>query len=173
MSDTYIIIKGEEAEIFAQKLLEIPGISLPKGTQQGGYKSGTGESAKIILLTVAPWLISQGIIAVGTRIVNEYKNLPTTSKIEEKIDIIEPDKDIYTIDLCSPIYNQNTVENLPQEDSLNDSPPSLNPLPSLEEIAKLSIEERHELLSPYMENMAEIFNNDPDLVNCWDIDGDE
>ncbi|MDJ0729514.1 MAG: hypothetical protein QNJ33_05915 [Crocosphaera sp.] len=65
------------------------------------------------------------------------------------------------------------MENSPQEDSWDSSPPSLNPLPPLEEIAKLTIEERHQLLSPYMENMAEVFNNEPDLVNCWDVDGEE
>ncbi|MCA2621140.1 MULTISPECIES: hypothetical protein [unclassified Microcystis] len=36
-------------------------------------------------------------------------------------------------------------------------------LPSLQEIAKLSLSERHKLLRPLIQEMAEDVNNDPEL----------
>ncbi len=172
MSTINIIIKGEAADIFAQKLLEIEGISLPEGTQEDIYKSGLGNKAETIVLGVVSSLIATVITDIGTEGINNlYNHYHNQQKLEVKVK--ETGKSICTFEQFLLSHNIQIVENSHQEDSLNDSPPSLNHLPSLEEIAKLSMEERHQLLSPYMENMAEIFNNDPDLVSCWDIDGDE
>lgn len=163
MSTIKIIIEGEAADIFAQKLLEIPGISLGEDELKKVYKSEKVE--KIIYLTAAIYTITQGVKSDIKDIVNIYNHFHDQHKLEVIIE--NPEERTFLefndwLDSC----------NLDSLDSLNQDLPSVS-LPSLQEIAKLPIEERHQLLSPDMENMAEIFNNDPDLVNCWDIDGDE
>ena len=172
MSTINIIIKGEAAEAFAQKLLEIPDISLPKGTQEETYKSGIGKGSQAFVVSVLSSVVGAIIYDIGKQEIQEfYNHYHNQQKLEVKVK--EPGKSICTFEQFLLSHDIKSVENSPQEDLLDSSPPSLNPLPSLQEIAKLSMEERHQLLSPYMENMAEIFNNDPDLVSCWDIDGDE
>ena len=51
-----------------------------------------------------------------------------------------------------------------------DQPKTL--LPSLEEIAKLPLSERHKLLRPLIEEIADDVNNDPDLNLFAEIDGE-
>ncbi|MDJ0599372.1 MAG: hypothetical protein QNJ37_11080 [Crocosphaera sp.] len=53
--------------------------------------------------------------------------------------------------------NQNTVNTI---------------IPSLQEIAKLSLEERHKLLSPIIQEIAEDINNDPELNLFSQLDGE-
>lgn len=45
-------------------------------------------------------------------------------------------------------------------------------LPSLQEIAKLSLEERHQILSPIIKEIAEDINNDPELNLFSKLDGE-
>ena len=45
-------------------------------------------------------------------------------------------------------------------------------LPSLQEIAKLSLSERHKLLRPLIQEMAEDVNNDPELDFFSEIEGE-
>lgn len=45
-------------------------------------------------------------------------------------------------------------------------------LPSLQEIAKLSLLERHKLLRPIIQEMAEDVNNDPELDFFSEIEGE-
>lgn len=45
-------------------------------------------------------------------------------------------------------------------------------LPSLQEIAKLSLSERHKLLHPLIQEMAEDVNNDPELDFFSEIEGE-
>ncbi|MEL4896023.1 hypothetical protein [Crocosphaera sp. Alani8] len=54
--------------------------------------------------------------------------------------------------------NQNTVNTM---------------IPSLQEIAKLSLEERHKLLSPIIQEIAEDINNYPELNLFFQLDGEE
>ncbi|MDJ0582375.1 hypothetical protein [Crocosphaera sp.] len=53
--------------------------------------------------------------------------------------------------------NQNTVNTI---------------IPSLQEIAKLSLEERHKLLSPIIQEIAKDINNDPELNLFSQLDGE-
>jgi hypothetical protein len=45
-------------------------------------------------------------------------------------------------------------------------------LPSLQEIAKLSLSERHKLLRPLIQEIAEDVNNDPELDFFSEIEGE-
>ncbi|HAC63269.1 MAG TPA: hypothetical protein DCF68_06930 [Cyanothece sp. UBA12306] len=45
-------------------------------------------------------------------------------------------------------------------------------LPSLQEIVKLSLEERHKLLSPIIQEIAEDVNNDSELNVFSELDGE-
>ena len=45
-------------------------------------------------------------------------------------------------------------------------------LPSLQEISKLSLKERHKLLSPIIQEIAEDINNDPELNVFSQLDGE-
>ncbi len=45
-------------------------------------------------------------------------------------------------------------------------------LPPLQEIAKLSLKERHKLLSPIMQEIAQDINNDPELNLFSELDGE-
>ncbi len=47
-----------------------------------------------------------------------------------------------------------------------------NSFPSLQEIAKLPLKERHQLLSPIIEEIAEDINNDPELNLFSELDCD-
>ena len=47
-----------------------------------------------------------------------------------------------------------------------------NSFPSLQEIAKLSLKERHQLLSPIIEDIAEDINNDPELNLFSELEGE-
>ncbi|NJR72901.1 MAG: hypothetical protein HC773_02760 [Scytonema sp. CRU_2_7] len=44
---------------------------------------------------------------------------------------------------------------------------------SLQEIAKLPVEERHKLLAPYVAATAEDFFNDPELTEFSVLDGED
>lgn len=45
-------------------------------------------------------------------------------------------------------------------------------IPSLQEIAKLSISERHNILSPFVQEIAEDVNHDPELKIFSILDGE-
>ena len=161
MSSIEILIRGEEAEAFAQQLLAIEGISR-KDISDEPYK---GKVQETILLTAAVVTIAQGSISIGKDIKNLYDSYPNQQKIEVKVR--QDNKRL--VDL------QKFLSSLPTEplsvDMIDQNLPNAS-FPSLQEIAKLSIPERHRLLSPFISGMAEDFKNDPELTIFSVLDGE-
>ena len=155
MSNLKIRIKGEKAEALAKMLSEIEGIS-PAETPL--YKCLGNNKIIVLLLSVGfvadTFTISQGL----GKIIKEYDNWRNQGKIQAIIE--KPDHSTCDFsEFLSLIPQTDSTESLSQDLS------SMS-LPSLQEIAKLPISERHKLLSPYMDEMAQIFNNDSELILC-------
>jgi hypothetical protein len=161
MSSIEILIRGEEAEAFAEKLLTIDGISR-KDISDEPYR---GKEKDIIILTAAVVTIAQGSISIGKDIKNLYDSYPNQQQIEVKVR--QDNKGL--VDL------QKFLSSLPTEplsvDTIDQNLPNAS-FPSLQEIAKLSISERHQLLSPFISGMAEDFKSDPELTIFSVLDGE-
>lgn len=148
-------IKGEKAKALAQMLSEIEGIS-PAETPL--YKS-SGNNKMIVLFLSAGFFADTFTISQGlSKIIKQYDDWQSQGKIQAIIE--KPDHST-----CDFSEFLSLIPQSDSTDSLNQDLSSMS-LPSLQEIAKLPISERHKLLSPYMDEMAEIFNNDPELTLC-------
>jgi hypothetical protein len=161
MSSLEILIRGEEAEAFAQRLLRIDGIS----RKDERYKPYKGERQDIIILTAAVVTIAQGSLSIAKDIKQLYDSYPSQEKIEIKI----------SQDNNKLLDLQEFLLSFPTEplsiDTINESIPNAS-FPSLQEISKLSIPERYRLLSPFISGMAEDFKNDPELTIFSVLDGE-
>jgi hypothetical protein len=163
MSSIEILIRGEEAEAFAQRLLTIEGISR-REVSELHYKGKGERAAAIINLTASVVTLSQ-IPSMFQKIQTYYECSSSKEKIEIKI-------------------RQNNNQLLDFQDfllSFPTEPLSVDPIdttfpndsfPSLQEISKLSIPERHKLLSPFISGMAEDFRSDPELTIFSVLDGE-
>lgn len=158
MSSIEILIRGDEAEAFAQRLLAIDGIS----RKDELYK---GKGQDIIILTAAVVTIAQGSISIAKEIKQLYDSYPSQEKVEVKV--CQDNKSL--VDLQEFLSSLST-ESL-SIDTINESLPNAS-FPSLQEISKLSIPERHRLLSPFISGMAEDFKNDPELTIFSVLDGE-
>ncbi len=161
MSSVEILISGEKAETFAQQLLAIEGISR-KDVSDEHYK---GKGKDIIILTASVVTITQGPISIGKDIKKIYDSYPQQEKIEIKV---RQDNN-QLVDL-QKFLSSFLTESL-SIDTIDESLPNAT-IPSLQEIAKLSIPERHQLLSPFISGMAEDFKNDPELTIFSVLDGE-
>lgn len=159
MSSIEILITGEEAEAFAQRLLTIEGISrIPEPPRKG-------KGQDIIILTAAVVTIAQGSLSIAKDIKKLYESYPSREKIEIKIRQ-DNNKLVDLQDFLSAFPIESLSVDTSKEVILNAS------FPSLQEIAKLPIPERHKLLSPFISGMAEDFKSDPELTIFSVLDGE-
>jgi hypothetical protein len=161
MSSIEILIRGEEAEAFAQILLTIEGISR-REVFEPPYK---GKGQDIIILTAAVVTIAQGSISIAKDLKKLYESYPNREKIEIKI-LQDNNKLVDLPEFLSAFPIESLSVDTNKERISNAS------FPSLQEIAKLPIPERHQLLSPFISDMAEDFKNDPELTIFSVLDGE-
>lgn len=159
MSNIKILIKGEEAEAFAEELAELLGIEGISRENNGevAYKGKVGE---LIILVAAGLTISQGIVSHAKDIKNLYDYYHDRQKIEVKIRQEDGQLCDFQDFLSSSLIEPLSIDNLDES------------LPTLQEISKLPIPERHQLLSPFISGMAEDFRNDPELTIFSVLDGE-
>jgi hypothetical protein len=153
-SEITIILRGEKAEAFAQKLLQIEGVEQKESVSKGEF----GKRITLAVnLMIAGQILSQPILNEFNKY-NELKQIESLVRYEGK-DHTFPE-----------LYELLTQKEDPIT-ALNEDLPKVS-LPSLREIAKLPIAERHKLLAPRIDEIAEEVNQELELNVFSVLDGE-
>lgn len=171
MSDIKIYVEGENAIAFAERFLSIEGISGNWQKNIDANKQAAREKAGLenkIIITAAIVGIVQGTISIGKDIKQLYEN---NKQGLERVTIIQGDKRIGLRDSTTSqaIDEILSISAVP----LSNNVQFISPTPSLKEIAKLSISERHKILSPFVVETAEDFIIDPELTEFSILDAED
>jgi hypothetical protein len=164
MTDIKIYIEGENAIAFAEQFLSIEGIS---GRWHEDIEESKGLGEKVII-TAAIVTIIQGTISIGKDIKQLYED---NKQGLERITIIQGDKRIGLRDSTSSEAIDEILS--VSAEPISNNVPFISPISPLQEIAKLSIAERHKILSPFVKETAEDFTNDPELTEFSILDAED
>jgi Protein of unknown function (DUF2281) len=102
-------------------------------------------------------------ISLEQAVLDNLRVLPN-DKQQEVLDFVEF--------LVQKIVTTNQLYGQDPNSSIS-STPQQTKLPSLQEIAKLPVAQRHELISPFIKATAEDFLNEPELTEFSVLDGED
>lgn len=159
MSKITIYVEGQNAIAFAERLLAIEGIYGRWYTvderiaKTERIEKGINLTASILTITIAAYQGSSHIAGQIQKIYRDYQSGL------EKVVIQDGDEFLRLKDITS----------LKSIDAILSLIPSIL---SLQEIVKLTIPERHKLLSPFVIATAKDFINEPELTEFSVLDGE-